>query len=62
MAQEEELAAVLGLHREDAHLIRDRQNFQVGDLAEVLLQHLGVAGVGSVEPVVKAPEQGRGGF
>ena len=62
VTQQEELAAVLGLHREDSGLLGDGQHLQIRDLADVLLQDLGIAGVGSVEPVVKAPEQGGGGF
>ena len=62
VAQEEELAAVLRLYGEDAHFLRHGQDFQAGDLADVFLQHFCVAGVGGVEAVVEATEEGGGGF
>ena len=62
VAQEETLAAVLRLYGEDAHFLRHGQDFQAGDLADVILQHFCVAGVGSVETVVEATEEGGRGL
>ena len=63
VAQEEELAAVLRLYGEDAHFLRHGQDFQAGDACGCHPRSTsGVAGVGSVETVVEATEEGEGGF
>lgn len=62
VAQEKELAAVLGFYSEHPGLLRHGQDFQTGDLADVLLQHFRVPGVGGIEPVVNPRNRGEEGL
>ena len=58
VAGDEEAAVVLALHGKDPRLLGDGQQLQLGDRQHVLQLVLGVPGVGDIEHIVKAPEQG----
>ena len=58
MSGDEETAVVLAFHRKDPGLLGHSQQFQLGLGQNVLQMVGGVAGVGDVEHVVKAPEEG----
>ena len=62
MPHHKELTAVLGLDGVYPGVGGDCDQLQTGSVADILLPHLGVAGMGGVEYVVEAAEQGRAGF
>ena len=62
MTGDEKLAGILTLHGKDPGVSGDGQQLQTGRGTDIALPHLGVPGVGGLEDVVKAAEQGGIGF
>ena len=62
MPHHKELTAVLCLDGVYPGVGGDCDQLQTGSVADVLLPHLSVAGMGGIEYIVEAPEQGRAGL
>ena len=58
MAADEKLPVVLALDGENARLVRDSQQLQLGDLQDILLPVFRIPGVGRVKHIIKAPKEG----